>query len=188
MPLHYWSCFAVVLREIHGKVDICQIDYSFTKNKIFPLIWRSTIFKLTRVLQNDQLLNLMFLFFLWCSSFQYARQQLSLAEVARAVFYTHQTSDACADVCACNRTHQMYDNIIKCLKRNKAKMKTSIVLHIFPHFKLVHSSISCRIFCMLLPNLFNCQNHFWIKYFTTTMNPFESSYINSKKPLAYGNK
>ena len=25
----------------------------------------------------------------------------------RTIFYTHQTSGACAGVCACNRTHQM---------------------------------------------------------------------------------
>ena len=27
--------------------------------------------------------------------------------MARAIFHMHQTSSACADVCACNRTHQM---------------------------------------------------------------------------------
>ena len=32
---------------------------------------------------------------------------MSLAEVARAIFYMHQTSGACAGVCAFNRTHQM---------------------------------------------------------------------------------
>ena len=26
MPLDYLSCFAVVLREMHGNVDICQTD------------------------------------------------------------------------------------------------------------------------------------------------------------------
>ena len=27
--------------------------------------------------------------------------------MARAIFYTHQTSGTCAGVCACDRTHQM---------------------------------------------------------------------------------
>ena len=30
-----------------------------------------------------------------------------LKEVARAIFYMHQTSGACAGECACDRTHQM---------------------------------------------------------------------------------
>ena len=38
MPLDYLSCFAVVLRGIHGKVDICQTDYIiYSKLRIFPL-------------------------------------------------------------------------------------------------------------------------------------------------------
>ena len=37
MPLDHLNCFAVVLREIHGKVDICQTDYSIhSKKRIFP--------------------------------------------------------------------------------------------------------------------------------------------------------
>ena len=28
MPLDYLSCFAVVLRKIHGNNDICHTDYS----------------------------------------------------------------------------------------------------------------------------------------------------------------
>ena len=28
MPLDYLSCFAIILRGVHGNVDICQIDYS----------------------------------------------------------------------------------------------------------------------------------------------------------------
>ena len=36
MPLHYLSCCAVVLRGIHGKLDICQIDYNIhSRLKIF---------------------------------------------------------------------------------------------------------------------------------------------------------
>ena len=31
----------------------------------------------------------------------------NVSKVARAIFYTHQTSGACAGVCACNRTHKM---------------------------------------------------------------------------------
>ena len=38
-----------------------------------------------------------------------------------AIFYTHQTSDACAGVCACNRKHQME--------------KTARKVHIFNFFK-----------------------------------------------------
>ena len=37
MPLDYLSCFAMVLRGIHGKVDICQTDHSIpSKLRIFP--------------------------------------------------------------------------------------------------------------------------------------------------------
>ena len=32
---------------------------------------------------------------------------MSETKVARAIFDTHQTSAACAGVCACDRTHQM---------------------------------------------------------------------------------
>ena len=53
MPLDYLSCFAVVLRGIHGEVDICQIDYSVhSKLRTFPyseVIHGSTTFKLTKV-------------------------------------------------------------------------------------------------------------------------------------------
>ena len=72
MPLNYLSSFTVVLRWIHGKVDICQTDYSIhSKLNIFPyseVIHAGTTFRLTKGLQklkkNDQLLNLLFLFFL----------------------------------------------------------------------------------------------------------------------------
>ena len=83
MPLHYLSCFAEVLRGVHGKVDISQTDYSIhSKLKFFPysgVIHGNTRFKLTKILQslkkNDQLLNLMFLFFvLFSHFFQYSRQ------------------------------------------------------------------------------------------------------------------
>ena len=77
MPLDYLNFFVVVLRGIHRKVDICQTDYSIhSKQRIFPysnVIHGSTTFKLTegqQVLKNNQLLNLMFLFFLLFPSFQ----------------------------------------------------------------------------------------------------------------------
>ena len=38
MPLDYLSCFAVVLRGIHGNVDICQTNIVFSSNYNFPLI------------------------------------------------------------------------------------------------------------------------------------------------------
>ena len=53
MPLDHWNCFAMVLRGVHRKVDIChQTDYSIhSKQGIFPYShathW-STIFKLTK--------------------------------------------------------------------------------------------------------------------------------------------
>ena len=59
MPLDHLNCFAVVLRGIHGKVDICQTDYSINS--------KQRTFKLTKGYQGlkkiNQLLNLMFLFF-----------------------------------------------------------------------------------------------------------------------------
>ena len=37
MHLDYLSCFAVVLRKTHGKVDICQVDYDIhSKSRPFP--------------------------------------------------------------------------------------------------------------------------------------------------------
>ena len=51
MPLDYLNYFAVVLRVIHGKVDICQTGYSIHfKLGIFPysnVIHGSTTLKLT---------------------------------------------------------------------------------------------------------------------------------------------
>ena len=72
MPLDYLSRFAVVSREMHRKVDICHTDYSLhSKLRIFSyseVIHASTTFKLTKgyekLKKNDQILNLMFLFFL----------------------------------------------------------------------------------------------------------------------------
>ena len=77
-PLEYLSCFAVVLRGIHRKVDICQTNYSIlSKLRICPyseVIHGSTTFKLTKSLKRlnktDQLLNLMFLFTISFPSFQ----------------------------------------------------------------------------------------------------------------------
>ena len=71
MPLYYLSCFAMVLRMIHRKVDICQIDHSIhSELRIFSysdITHGSKTFKLTkgqqRLKRNNQLLNLMFLFF-----------------------------------------------------------------------------------------------------------------------------
>ena len=37
MPLDFINCFAVVLRGLHGKVDICQTEYSIhSKLRILP--------------------------------------------------------------------------------------------------------------------------------------------------------
>ena len=60
MPLDYLSCFAVVLREIHGNVDICQNDYSIhSKLEFSPyseVIHGSTTFKvnerITKVIEK----------------------------------------------------------------------------------------------------------------------------------------
>ena len=52
MPLDYLSCFVVVLRKIHRKVDIYQTDHSIhSKLRIFPcsdVMHGSTAFKLTK--------------------------------------------------------------------------------------------------------------------------------------------
>ena len=43
MSLDYLSCFAVVPRGIHGKVDICQTNYNiYSKLRIFCLLWSHT--------------------------------------------------------------------------------------------------------------------------------------------------
>ena len=52
MPLDQLNCFAMVLRGVHGKVDIYHTDYSnHSKQRIFPysnVILGSTTFKLTK--------------------------------------------------------------------------------------------------------------------------------------------
>ena len=58
-----------------------------------------------RLKNNDQLLHLIFLFFLSFFSFQCPRK--CHKQVVRAIFYTDQTSGACDGVCACDRTYQM---------------------------------------------------------------------------------
>ena len=56
MPLDYLSCFAMVLRGIHRKVDICQTDPCIhSELRILPyseVIHGSTTFKLTKDLQR----------------------------------------------------------------------------------------------------------------------------------------
>ena len=56
-------------------------------------------------------LNLMFLFF-----FHFLRSYVPDSEchkqVARAVSYMHQTSGACAGLCACDRTHEMEETVL----------------------------------------------------------------------------
>ena len=76
MLLDYLSCFPVILREIHGKVDIYQTDHSIhSKLRIFSyskVTHGGTTLKLTkgsqRLQKNYELLSLMLLFF------QYLRQ------------------------------------------------------------------------------------------------------------------
>ena len=73
MPLDYLSCFAVVLRGIHGKFETCQTDYSIhSKLIIFPyseVIHGSTTFKPTkgqqRLKKNDQLFDIFVLSFIF---------------------------------------------------------------------------------------------------------------------------
>ena len=52
MPLEYLSCFAMVLRGIHDKIDICQTDHSIhSKLRIFSyseIFHGNTTFKLTK--------------------------------------------------------------------------------------------------------------------------------------------
>ena len=115
MPQDHLNCFAVVLRGIYGKVDICQTDYSInSKQRIVPysnVIHVSTTFELTKgeqgLKKNNQLLNLMFLFFLLFYSFQCTKQKVSKTEVVRAIFYMHQTSRRYAGECRCNDMHQI---------------------------------------------------------------------------------
>ena len=61
----------------NGKVHICQTDYSInSKLSVFPShTWNYNIQANERL--NDQVLNLIFLFFLLFSSFQYPRKYLS---------------------------------------------------------------------------------------------------------------
>ena len=56
----------------------------------------------------------MFLFFLSFSLFECPRQLVS--KVARAIVYTHQNSNACAGVCAYDRTHQMEKAVVVAVK------------------------------------------------------------------------
>ena len=76
MPVDYLSCFAVILRGMHKKVDIWQIDYSIhSKLRIFSyseVIHGNTTFKLTkgqqRLKENDQVFSFSSFFCFLCSN------------------------------------------------------------------------------------------------------------------------
>ena len=118
MPLDYLSYFAMVLKRIHGKVDISQTDYSIHSKLIFPyseIIHGSTTLKLMkgqqqRLKNNHQPLNLMFLFFLSFSSFQSnVPENKCHKQKWHMLFFTRikLVAHVLACVCTCNCTHQM---------------------------------------------------------------------------------
>ena len=106
MHLSYLSCFAVDVRRIHRNIYICQKTYcSYPFRLEFSsyseVIHRSTTFMLKKGSQSLKKKTIQFdVFVLSFSTFM-------LTKKARAIFYTHQTSGACAGVCECDCTHQM---------------------------------------------------------------------------------
>ena len=94
--------------------DIYQTDYTnHSKLSIPPLLWRHTwkystqdSESLTKVKENDQLFNLMFLMFLSFKPFnvQTIRNKNSCGA---GYFCMHQTSDESVGVCTCDCIHEM---------------------------------------------------------------------------------
>ena len=107
MPLDYLSCFAMILRGIHRKVDICQTDYSIvSKLRIFPyskVIHGSATFKLTKGLErlkkNNQLLNLIFLFFLSRLIRVINRSSMKFLSPEVALYLYKSTTQPCMESC-----------------------------------------------------------------------------------------
>ena len=74
------------------------------------------------LLENKVTVIAAFLSFLSFSSFKCPTRSV-INKVARAIIYTHQTSSACAGVCACNYTHQMEETVCL-LKVNNRNTRT----------------------------------------------------------------
>ena len=135
MPVDYLSCFAVILRGMHKKVDICQIDYSIhSKLRIFSyseVIHGNTTFKLTKGQQRLKkmikysVLVLSFVFFVPMSQ--------TISVINRNGACTLQTSGACAGVYECDRTHQME----KTTAADHITLK--FLKAVFNKFHLIHS-------------------------------------------------
>ena len=111
----------MVLRGIHGKVDISQTDYStHSKLKIF-FFWSHTSKYNIQTNEGftkfkEKLSAIKFDVFVFCFIFFFLSMSQAISVISRngtCYVYTHQTSCVCADVCVCNRTHQMESDVEK---------------------------------------------------------------------------
>ena len=97
MPLDYLSCFTMVLRGIHRKVDISQTDYSIhSKLRIF---WSHT--QKYTIKANERLKKWSTIKFdiLVLSLIFFVPMSQTISVINRSgtyFFYTHQISGACA--------------------------------------------------------------------------------------------
>ena len=122
--------------EFSGLFDICQTDYSiYSELSIFPLFrsytWKYNIQAnktLPKFKAKWQLFNLMFLiFFIF---FITVSQTISVINRVKCpIFYTHETSGACAGVCACDHTHQTEKTVCRNLHRVYNKSTAHDSLH-----------------------------------------------------------
>ena len=121
--LDYSGCFVIVLREINLNVWYMPywLKYSLQTPQFWSHPWKYNIQaneRLTKVKEKWSTIQFDVLIFLLFSSFQCHRQVVSKTELVRAIFCTHQTSGACADVCACDSTHQMESELDKINNNN----------------------------------------------------------------------
>ena len=102
------------LKKLTASDYFCKRQGSeYLPYKISPVFWSNTWKynieakeRLAKVKEKRSTIQFD-IFALAFSSFQCLRQYLLQTEVARAIFYTHQTSGACTGVCSCDRTHLM---------------------------------------------------------------------------------
>ena len=122
--------------QFSGLFDKCQTDYSiYSKLSIFPLFrsytWKYNIQAnktLPKFKAKWQLFNLMFLTFLSFLHYN-VLDNCVINRVKCPIFYTHQTSGACAGVCACDHTHQMEKTVCRNLHRVYNKSTAHDSLH-----------------------------------------------------------
>ena len=113
MPLGYLSWFAMVQREIHGRLRYAKLIMVFTLKNNHPFFkshaWKCNVQAnkgLTKV--NGKWSTIEFDVFAFSLIFFVSVSHKGVInKCCMFYFYTHQTGGACAGVCAWDCTHQM---------------------------------------------------------------------------------